>query len=84
MEDLERIRDWAMERFFYESNQPLDKLDKDFILKLNSDIRETTRYLSELNIGNPVIAKMKADNLMYEKKYKELLKRMNVPQQTTN
>lgn len=84
MEDLERIRDWAIERFFYESNQKLEKLDKEFILKLNADIRETTRYLSELNIGNPVIAKMKADNMMYEKKYNELLKRMSVPQQVTN
>jgi hypothetical protein len=58
IETIQKIRDDSLRQFFIETIQP--NRDEYKILKLKDNIIETTKLLSELNLGTPIISAIKA------------------------
>ena len=68
MDNLERIYEDNLNRFFIASrNEPRNE---ELILKLNANIRENTTLLSNLSMGSPIIAAVKAKLQRYESQSK--------------
>ena len=57
MDNLERIYEDNLNRFFIESRK--EPRNDELILKINANIRENTRLLSNLGLGSPIIAGVK-------------------------
>ena len=68
MDNLERIYEDNLNRFFIESRK--EPRNEELILKLNANIRENTTLLSNLSMGSPIIAAVKAKLQRYESQSK--------------
>ena len=68
MDNLERIYEDNLNRFFIESRK--EPRNDELILKINANIRENTRLLCELGLGSPIIAGVKAKLQRYESQSK--------------
>jgi hypothetical protein len=66
IDNIERIYQDNLNRFFIESRKDTSIRNEDLILKLNSNIRENTTLLQNLGVGSPVIAGIKAKLQRYE------------------
>lgn len=60
IETIRKIRDDSLRQFFIETLKPNKDRDEYKILKLKDNIIETTKLLSELNLGTPIISAIKA------------------------
>ena len=81
LDDMMRLREYTLKRFFIESNQPEEKLNNELILKLTNDLRDTDRLISEFNIGTPILSQIFADSENWKKKYEKLAERIDAPEQ---
>ena len=68
MDNLERIYEDNLNRFFIESRK--EPRNEELILKLNANIRDNTTLLSNLSMGSPIIASVKAKLQRYESQSK--------------
>jgi hypothetical protein len=82
IDDMFRLREHTLKRFFIESNQPDEKLNNELILKLSNDLRETDTLISEFNIGTPILTQIFQDSENWKAKYKRLSERIDAPEQT--
>jgi hypothetical protein len=58
LENIQRLQNDSLRRLFIEQNQKIR--NERLILQLKNDIRENTKLLSELSLGTPIIAEIKA------------------------
>jgi hypothetical protein len=66
IDNIERIYQDNLNRFFIESRKDPSIRNEDLLLKLNANIRENTTLLQNLGVGSPVIAGIKAKLQRYE------------------
>jgi hypothetical protein len=59
IEDIRKIHDNSLHRYFEESLRPKEERNDDLILKLKADIRANASLLSELGLGTPIISSIK-------------------------
>ena len=60
IENIQRLLNDSLRSFLVETSRRLADRDEDRILKLKSDIRENVKLLSELSLGTPILASIKA------------------------
>ena len=60
IENIQRLLNDSLRQFLIQTSRRTEQRDEDIILKLKSDIRENTKLLSELSLGTPILASIKA------------------------
>ena len=59
MDDIQKIHDDSLNRYFYESIKSREERNEDLILKLKADIRENAKLLAEFTLSTPIISAIK-------------------------
>ena len=73
IETIRRLRNDSMRQLLIETNRP--NRDEYKILKLKDNIIETTKLLSELNLGTPIISAIKSKLEQKENKHETIQSR---------
>lgn len=72
---INKIMDDSIKRCDIEMNKEVDKRDEPLLIKLKDNLTRIVHLSAELNVGNPIIATMKADIDNADSKYNILLKK---------
>ena len=81
MDTIEKIQTDSLRQLSLETERK-EQRDEDKILKLKHDIRENSKYLTELGLGTPIVAHIKADSDNVNSKFNRLIRiiRMKNPE----
>jgi hypothetical protein len=60
IEHIQRLQEDSLRQFFIESIRDQGERNEDKLLRLKADIRDNSKLLSELGLGTPIIAAIKA------------------------
>jgi hypothetical protein len=59
IDNIKKVQDERLKQFFIELQKPIKERNDAKISRINHDIRENARLLSELGLGTPILASIK-------------------------